>query len=251
MECWNGGKTMALRRIFVESVVDGRAIVTGDRAHHLHRVARLRPGEMVEISDSQRAFLAQVERSRAGEVTFAIRDEIDVPAPAVKITVGLAIFKFARMELAIEKATELGAAVILPVDAERSDKGLVQGAHKRHERWQKIAEEAAGQSRRLAPPEVRRPLSFAEALAGAEGGLRLFLDTGAPLMKDVLAESMDPAAPPAEATLLIGPEGGWSDRERAAARQAGFLAVGLGQGILRAETAAVAATTVLWHWTSQ
>ena len=242
---------MALRRIFVESIPGGRATVTGERAHHLHRVARLRAGELVEISDCRRAFLAEVERSRAGEVAFLIREELDAPAPAVKITVGLAIFKFARMELAIEKATELGAAVILPVDAERSDKGLVQGAHKRHERWQKIAEEAAGQSRRLAPPEVRRPAGFAEALAGAEEGLRLFLDTGSPLMKDVLAAGLDPAAPPGEATLLIGPDGGWSDAERAAARQAGFRAAGLGQGILRAETAAVAATTVLWHWMSR
>ncbi len=241
---------MALRRIFVESIADGRANVTGERAHHLHRVARLRPGELVEISDHTKAFRAEVERSRANEVTFVLREQIDDSAPPVKITLGLAIFKFARMELAIEKATELGAAVILPVDAERSDKGLVQGAHKRHERWQRIAEEAAGQSRRLAPPKVRRPVGFAEALAGAGPGLRLFLDTDSPLMKDVLAEGTGSAAPPAEATLLIGPEGGWSDTEREAARRAGFLAVGLGEGILRAETAGMAAMAVLGHWLS-
>jgi 16S rRNA (uracil1498-N3)-methyltransferase len=243
---------MALRRIFVESIADGRTVVTGERAHHLHRVARLRPGELVEVSDCKRAFLAEVERSRAGEVAFAIRKEINAPRPAMKIIAGLAIFKFARMELAIEKVTELGAAVIFPVAAERSDKGLVQGAFKRYERWQRIAEEAAGQSRRLAPPEVRRPVSFAEALSQAEEGLRLFLDTGSLLMKDVLAERVDAgvAAPPPEATLLIGPEGGWSDTEREAARQAGFLAVGLGEGILRAETAAMAAMAVLRHWGS-
>ncbi len=242
---------MALRRIFVESITGDRAVVTAERAHHLHRVARLRPGELVEISDRKRAFLAEVEHSRAGEVAFAIREEIEGPRPATRITVGLAIFKFARMELAIEKVTELGAAVILPVEAERSDKGLVQGAFKRYERWQRIAEEAAGQSRRLAPPEVRRPVSFAETLSGAEGRLLLFLDTDSPLMKDVLAERIGPAPPPPEATLLIGPEGGWSDAEREAARQAEFLAVGLGEGILRAETAAMAAMAVLWHWASK
>jgi len=239
---------MALRRIFVESISNASTVVAGPKAHHLHRVARLRPGEIVEVSDSQQAFIAEVKRSRAGEVEFSIREPIETPLPTARITAGLAICKFARLELAMEKATELGVASIMPLVAARSDKGLVQGASKRHERWERIAEEAASQSRRLAPPVVEAPAPFQQVLVNHATGLRLFLDVDCPLMKDVLAEKANSGKPWEEAILLIGPEGGWTDEERLAAREAGYQAVGLGTGILRAETAAIAALAVLRHW---
>jgi 16S rRNA (uracil1498-N3)-methyltransferase len=239
---------MARRRIFVESISNGSAVVAGPKAHHLHRVARLRPGEIVEVSDSRQAFVAEVKRSRAGEVEFAIGKSIETPRPAARIAAGLAICKFARLELAIEKATELGVASIVPLAAARSDKGLVQGASKRHERWERIAEEAASQSRRLAPPIVEAPVPFQQVLISHTTGLRLFLDVDTPLMKDALAQRASPGKSWEEAILLIGPEGGWTDEERIAAREAGYQAVGLGAGILRAETAAVAALAILKHW---
>jgi len=241
---------MALRRVFVNSVTGGEAVVEGHRAHHLHRVARLRRGELVEVSDSRQAFLAEVKRSRASEVAFAIREGVPSPASPVAMVAGLAIFKFARMEMAIEKATELGAAVIAPLIAERCDKGLVQGAFKRRERWERIGEEAAGQSRRLAPPRIEAPIPLLEALQTYNAGLRLILDMDSPLMKETLGSCVQGSSVRETATLLIGPEGGWTDSERQAARQAGYQAVSLGGGILRAETAAIAALSVFSHWLS-
>ena len=166
---------MALRRIFVESISNGSAVVAGPKAHHLHRVARLRPGEIVEVSDSRQAFVAEVKRSRAGEVEFSIREPIETPRPTARIAAGLAICKFARLELAMEKATELGVTSIVPLAAARSDKGLVQGASKRHERWERIAEEAAGQSRRLAPPVVEAPAPSSKCWPTTQRGCGSFL----------------------------------------------------------------------------
>jgi 16S rRNA (uracil1498-N3)-methyltransferase len=97
---------------------------------------------------------------------------------------------------------------------------------------------------------VEAPLPLQQVLANRRTGLRLFLDVDSPLVKDVLAGQANSGKPWEEATLLIGPEGGWTDQERLAARKAGYQAVGLGPGILRAETAAIAALSILKHWLS-
>lgn len=239
---------MARRRVFVHSIDGDSVSVEGARAHHLHRVARLRRGELVEVSDTKRIFLAAVTRSSSSRVELEVRDELALPEPAAAVTVGLSIFRFSRLEWVLEKATELGVSAILPIAAARSHPGLVQAAAKRHSRWCKIAEEAASQSRRPAPPRVAKPVSFAQALSEIQADPRLLLDTDSPLMKDVMKEGAPegPASP--AAALLIGPEGGWTGEERQAARQAGYRAVSLGPTILRTETAAMAAIAVLSHW---
>jgi 16S rRNA (uracil1498-N3)-methyltransferase len=151
------------------------------------------------------------------------------------VEVHLAIIKFPRFELAVEKLTELGVAAIVPVAAERSDRGLVRAAEKRMERWRAIAEEAAQQSRRLAPPEILMPLSLGDALTRPVIQ-RIFLDFGAPPLGRVVR--------PGSTALLIGPEGGWTEGELAAALSAGAAAASLPQTVLRAETAAIAACAI-------
>jgi 16S rRNA (uracil1498-N3)-methyltransferase len=117
----------------------------------------------------------------------------------------------------------------------RTDQGLFEGASKRVERWRRIAQEAAEQSRRLAPPEIADPIRFANVNAP---GSRVVLDErpGAPMLVKVLAT--------APVALFIGPEGGWTDAERGALSDSGWVAASLGRLILRAETAVCAALSV-------
>ncbi len=240
---------VALRRVFVDPIRGTRARVRGPRAHHLHRVVRLRVGELVEISDHERLFLAAVSRSTGEEVEFEIRESLAQPASAPTIVLMIAVIKFARLEWAIEKATELGVSSIIPVVAARCEARLIQAAGKRHERWQRIAEEAAQQSRRLAPPSIEPPMPLIEALPKHDAQLPIILDTDCPPLKKVAAGFRRKAKRPQvnSAVLLVGPEGGWTDAEREAAHRAGYQPASLGGLILRSETAAVTALGVLAH----
>ena len=150
------------------------------------------------------------------------------------------IIKFPRWETGLEKATEVGADVVVPVIAERTDGGLARAAEKRSERWRTIAEEAAQQSGRLSAPRLSEPVSFQDALA-RPADLRCFLDfDGVPL-----DEALPPCGADRRVSVLIGPEGGWTAGERAAAQAAGWLPVRLGATVLRAETAAIVAVALV------
>ena len=242
---------MSLRRVFIDRVEAGRAMIGGDRARHLSCVARLRKGEGVEASDGECLFLATVSRAGRTSVEFEIKRQIPTPHPGPSVRLEMAIFKFARLEWLIEKATEMGVAAIVPVAATRSGKHLVDTAPRRSERWQRIAEEAAQQSRQMAPPVIAPPVTFGDLMSGARSPtaaavLRLILDpTGRPL-KDELALRMRPG-PPSETALLVGPEGGWSEEELSAAQAQGYVSVSLGPPILRAETAALSAFSITAH----
>ncbi len=128
------------------------------------------------------------------------------------------------------------------METARSEKGLFEAARKRAERWVRVARESSRQSRRLAVPEIAAPMRFEESLAIAEG-FRYFLEEGtAPPLWRVLPGQRTPGA---EAALLLGPEGGWTDSERERASSAGWLPVSLSPQVLRAETAAAAALAIL------
>jgi len=238
---------MARRRFLVDRIHNATAELHGDDARHLARVLRAEPGQQYEISDGTAAYLAEITAIQKDRVSFRILEPIAAPPDPVHLTLIAALIKFDRFEWLIEKATELGAAAILPVNAARSDKGLLEAARKRVERWRRIAFESSQQSRRLRPPDIADPQPLAAALA-SPAGLRYFLDEqpGAPPLLAAIP-------PPAErhnsdtVALLIGPEGGWTDAERALAIAAGWTPVSLGPLILRAETAAISAAAMLLH----
>jgi 16S rRNA (uracil1498-N3)-methyltransferase len=167
----------------------------------------------------------------------------EVPAtPMVEITLVLAIFKFDRMEWAIEKCTELGVARIVPVIARRTDSHLAIASAKRVERWRRLARQASEQSRRTAPPEIALPAKLA-AIVEMPFPLRIVLsesETQA-LLRDVVQG--DPTD--GRLTLAIGPEGGWTEDELHSFHQAGWISASLGNTILRAETAAIASLAVV------
>ena len=231
---------MARRRFFVEEIHGGQAELRGDEARHLTRVLRVEPGQRFELSDNRQAWLAEIEEARGERVRFRIVEAIPSPALPARVTLCAALVKFDRFEWTVEKATELGVERILPVEAARSERGLFEASHKRSERWQRIAREASQQSRRVRVPEILPAVRFEEAL-GYASDHRFFLDEGtAPaLLHEIPDERQESVA------LLVGPEGGWTDAERAAAHAAGWPPVSLGPLVLRAETAACAALAVV------
>jgi 16S rRNA (uracil1498-N3)-methyltransferase len=169
-------------------------------------------------------------------VRFRIENALPAQPEAARLGVALAIIKFARFEWAIEKLTELGVRSIMPVVTARSEAKLVQSASKRAGRWRRIAVEAAQQSRRLAAPTVATPIPFTDVVQGSSSETKLLAEPGGPPLTASFRGG--------DATLLVGPEGGWTHDEAQLAVQNGFKAVGLGGTVLRTETAAVALTAI-------
>ena len=230
------------RRFFVEQFAGQSAVLEGDTAHHLGRVLRAQPGHLYELSDGERVWLGRIEAVSRGRVDFALLEQIPAHSPGIDVTLLLSIVKFDAFEWAIEKATELGVSTIVPLAGARSEKALLAAAHKRAERWKKIVMEASQQSRRLRVPVLGLPLRPDEAFGKPQMGAKVMLSerSGAEGLRDVLATQKLP-----QATLAIGPEGGWTDEEFASATAAGFREASLGQLILRTETAVIAALASL------
>lgn len=231
---------MARRRFFVDEVHHGKAIASGDEAQHLRQVLRAEVGQRYELSDGERVYLAEIEELRRQTVTFAILEELAQPEEALVLTLGVSLIKFDRLELLVEKATELGVSRLLVFPSIRSERGLEKAVPKRLERWKRIALEAAKQSHRVSAPEIEEAAGL-EAILSSPKDLGVFLDeAGTVPILNVMPE-ITKRSQGYRTTLLLGPEGGWDPRERAQVLQAGFSPASLGQRILRAETAAMAA----------
>lgn len=234
---------MSRRRFFVNQVHAGRAHIAGEDAHHLTRVLRVEPGQKFEISDNRNLYVAEIEKARKDLVSFTIVEQLAPPEPAVSVSLFAALIKFERFEWLIEKATELGVEAITPVQAERSQKGLERAAVKRVGRWQKVVREASEQSRRVRLPQLNPPMLLSQA-AAASAERRYVLDEN-PLAPPMLSELPVSRSQQDRVALLVGPEGGWTDRERAALVKSAWTTVGLGKTVLKAETAAIAAIAII------
>jgi 16S rRNA (uracil1498-N3)-methyltransferase len=229
---------MTRRRWIADEISGGRAALTGEQAQHLARVLRARIGQEFDIVAEGRARRGHIVSITPKKVEFELGE--DLPAAVLPdVTLVLAVFKFDRMEWAIEKATELGVARMLPVIARRTDAHLASAAAKRAERWRRIAREAAQQSRRTAPPEMAAPVRLRDALSlGAERRIVLSEIEKQVSLKQTVAGCKGALA------LAVGPEGGWTAEEERAFREQGWIAASLGPTILRAETAVIVALGV-------
>lgn len=240
------------RRFFVETFEAGSAILRGEAAHHLGRVLRAEAGQLYELSDGQCVWLAQTDRVARDEIRFSLVAPLAAPVAPVRIDLLLAIVKFDRFEWAIEKATELGAEEITPLAADRSETGLVVAAGKRSERWKRILAESAQQARRLRIPDLRDAAKPREAFHASSVPLKLLLSEreGARPLREVVEPFTKARANNGDAVavaMAIGPEGGWTDAELAAASASGFVEVALGANILRTETAVCAALAAVQY----
>ncbi|MGA9391570.1 MAG: RsmE family RNA methyltransferase [Candidatus Sulfotelmatobacter sp.] len=232
---------MSRRRWFADEVSGDRAALVKEHADHLIRVLRARVGEEFDIATGRSVRRGRITSVKQDHVEFDLGAEIPT-AHLIEITLLLTIFKFDRMEWAIEKCTELGVSRIIPIISRRTDSHLATASAKRVERWRRIARQASEQSRRTAPPQILPPIKLADALTEV-AALRIVLAEAED--QTLLREVLKVTASASEIILAVGPEGGWTEAELRSFQQAGWISASLGTTILRAETAAIAATAVV------
>ncbi|MNW25232.1 Ribosomal RNA small subunit methyltransferase E [compost metagenome] len=253
-----GREARAMQRYFIPPghFLEDSVVVEGEDARHIARVMRSRPGHQFIVSDGiSREALVEIEEIGAERVAAVIIEKLDMTSePQVQVTVAQSLPKGDKMELVIQKCTELGAYAFVPF---LSDRTVVQydgkKEAKRLERWRKIAKEAAEQSHRNRIPELTAPLSWKQLLASFTGYdlvCYCYEKESGRQLRDVIAPFMqgrDNGAPAPRILLVIGPEGGFTEQESVEAETAGAQSTGLGRRILRAETAGMTALACILY----
>jgi 16S rRNA (uracil1498-N3)-methyltransferase len=230
---------MTRRRWIADEVLGNRAALTGDHARHLAQVLRAHVGQEFDISSGVEVRSGKVLSVHPDRVEFELGEVIAQPGQA-QITVAISIFKFDRMEWAIEKCTELAVTRIVPVIAGRTEKHLAAAAPKRVDRWRRLVHQAAEQSRRSSSPEIAEPINIKELFAvSRETKIVLSEVEQEVMLKDAIPHGAS------SVLLAFGPEGGWTERELVGFRKAGWTSASLGNTILRAETAVIAALAIV------
>jgi 16S rRNA (uracil1498-N3)-methyltransferase len=233
---------------------DEAATLPRDEAEHLTRVLRLGAGDTVSVFDGRgREFLARVApapANKAREVRLQILSRIDpAPEPSVPLTLVQAVLKGDKMDEVVRDAVMLGAAAVQPIVTARTEvtvAALLKGA--RVDRWRRVALASVKQSRRAVLPDIRMPLTLETYLGEPPAALRLMLvepGAGNGSIESEPLSALRESGTPADAAVLVGPEGGWHDDECRAARTAGVRLVTLGQRTLRADAVPIAALSVL------
>ncbi len=236
---------MRLSRFFIDAPLSlGQHELPETQAHYIGRVLRHAVGDAVQLFDgSGQEFLGELIEVGKKNVRVELREQLTgQPESPLRVHLGQGLSRGERMDWAIQKATELGAAVITPIVSERCEVRLKdERADKRLAHWRQVAISACEQCGRSVVPLIHSPVLLADWLQQSEAELKLVLHP--------VAEPLASHAKPGTLAFLIGPEGGLSDAEVAQAKAAGFHAARLGPRVLRTETAPVVALSVaqqLW-----
>jgi 16S rRNA (uracil1498-N3)-methyltransferase len=232
-----------MHRFFVTEIHNDQIVFSPEQAHQITAVLRMEPGQRVVVLDNKQweyeVILADVDRKR---VTAVIQNKRPITTEAVsQITLYQSLLKRDNFEWVLQKGTELGICKFVPLITQRT----VARLPKKTERWQRIIIEAAEQSHRGRIPILAEPMTLSQAaaeLTGQEIGLIPWVAADSGSIGELLAGRRETAV-----SLFIGPEGGFSADEIAMARQHSISPITLGPRILRAETAAIAATTIVLH----
>lgn len=241
---------MSRRRFYATRIESTQAWMEGRTARHLIDVLRAKPGQLYDVAWSGRAWLGRIATVGRDRVSFDLLEELEQATAGLQLELAPAIVKFDSFEWMLEKATELGVTRIHPLITRRTEVRLAEAAAKRSERWQRLLIDATQQSRRNAPPELMQSRTLQGFLQQEKqqeeesGALRLIAsELGGAEPLRYRTETI--STPPQRCLVLIGPEGGWTEDEIAAAHAAGFLPISLGPRILRAETASIAVLAAL------
>jgi 16S rRNA (uracil1498-N3)-methyltransferase len=237
---------MAASRFYCSPPLSGgtRFELPREAAHHAHRVLRLRANDPVQIFDGEgNAFDARIAEIGGKRVVLhelqACMAEAESP---LRITLAQAMCSSEKMDWVVQKATELGAAEIQPVQTQRSVAKLSgERAEKRIEHWRSVIISACEQCGRNVLPQIHAPQELGSWLAGMRGTA----DAKLILQPDGSSALHKQPRPQNSAILLIGPEGGFSEDETKMAHLAGFVPIRLGKRVLRTETAAMAGLAAL------
>lgn len=250
-----------MNQFFVEpnQIQGKRIVITGKDVNHIKNVLRMRPGEEISVSNGAdgKEYRCGIEEIGETEVVCGLRflkeEGLELPS---KIYLFQGLPKADKMELIIQKAVELGVYEIVPVACKRSVVKLEEKkAAGKVQRWQKIAEAAAKQSRRGIIPNVHQVISFREALDyGSQMQVRLIPYELAGESGETMGKTrtiMQSLKPGEDVAVFIGPEGGFEEKEVAGAMAIGALPITLGRRILRTETAGMTALSILMYHLEQ
>lgn len=238
-----------VRRFFFDknAVEDGKAVITGNLFRHIAKVLRLKIGTTVTLVDQDGSSYTGIIQD-IGRGNLVISIEKQGPEPVIADGLGITLLqglpKGNKMELILQKSTEMGVTNVIPFAAGRSIPRLPKEREtERLARWQRICLEAARQSNRSTIPEISPIADFAEMLGHADQTVRLLLweKERANRLRTILEDLQ----PPESVAVLVGPEGGLTTEEAKAAIEAGFIPITLGSRILRTETAAIAILAIL------
>ena len=235
-----------MRRLLIDEVEGSKAFLNENELHHLTRVLRAREGDFFEGVDGQgnkyRCELHKESGRWYGEILGSVEETCESP---IRITLAQALIKKGRFEWVVQKAVELGVAEIIPVQTERTEVHLNrQRQDRKMQRWQRILEESVKQSGRSVIPKVASPIPLDELLVRESDSVCIVMDEeGGVDLKELLNELRGLNS----CLVLIGPEGGWGDRDRRLFAAHSTILVNLGPRILRTETASVVALSLLQY----
>ena len=238
-----------MHRFFIPKPFKQEMQITGQDAHHIIDVLRMGSGDQIQIvSDDGISFLGVIAAVSTNTVTVSVKEILrETHEPDVRISLLQGLAKGEKMELIIQKAVEIGVADIFPVSMVHSVVLLDRSkAEKKVERWRKIAEAAAKQSKRDVIPAVHEVMTLGQVLQKEKWDLLLVAYESENQIS--LKEALQAHKEAKTIGVIIGPEGGLSNEEVEAAKKCGGIAVSLGRRILRTETAGlVAATAILYE----
>ena len=242
-----------MHRFFVPQLYNEEMHIEGVDARHISKVLRMQPGAQLQIvSDDGVSAVAEITAIDSERVTVRCLEKLaESHEPRVKLVLAQGLAKGEKMDFIIQKAVEMGAYSVIPVAMEHSVVRLDGAkAAKKVERWQKIAESAAKQSKRDIIPEVQAVQSMTEMLAKCACQTKIIAyECEDRLSLKAALKAAEEAGGISELLLIIGPEGGISEGELEQARQAGAVPVSLGRRILRAETAGLVAISAIFYET--
>lgn len=239
---------MIKRRFFLSTLLSQDITLDGNEAHHLLNVLRLAVGDKVVVVDTAgQAAVAEIMTVSQGKAILTIVEKLAENREApIEVVLAQGLTKSDKMDYIVQKATELGIRAIIPFAADESVvKYEIGKQQSRQTRWQKIAFEAAKQCRRNIVPAVHDVQKLEQVLQGAGAGANIFMlyEGEAPLgIKQALIDSR-----PGSYLIIVGPEGGFSAQEVTLAKAKGVQLVTMGPRILRTETAAVAALSIVMY----
>jgi 16S rRNA (uracil1498-N3)-methyltransferase len=236
---------MRLTRVYVTEPLTAGVSCTigGDAANHISRVLRLRVGDSLTLFDGRGGeYAAKIAAFGKGSVRVEVGEHQPVSRESpLDLTLAQGVSRGERMDWVIQKATELGVRTIIPVLTERTVVRLdAQQAERKLQHWRGIAIAACEQSGRDRLPDVSAPIHLSDFLRAVPADAKRVM-----LSPSGTRHARDLSAPAGRLVVLIGPEGGLAEGEQEAAMRAGFESISLGPRILRTETAAVAALTLL------
>ncbi len=236
-------------QFFIKSyrISGGSCVIEGDDFHHLTRVRRVKQGDTVFLRSEDGALMsARIKAIGTASITAEIVESIGPGDEPIHLTVCAGLLKGKLFDTAVRKFTEIGAARIIPVISERTISDISGREKNKLERWMRVAEEASKQSMRSSIPVIEEPASFGDVAAGIGSQVRIIAHArGGENPRQYLSR----IGKKPDVSVLIGPEGGFSDREVESAKKHGWAELKFGNTCLRAETAAlIIPAIIIYEW---